>query len=153
MRSGAAVLALVTLPALGLAASSFDEALGAVTSREWFWIAGLATFGGLASLLQRLDASQRALDDRANGRQFNPKAIIQASKPLFIASHMVGAVFIGTMTYFLLSGQSIVTNGPAMIALILAVAYSGAQAAERGMAAYFRVLRLLRAQDAGDGAK
>ena len=153
MRSSGALVALAVLPALSLAASSFDDAIGAVSPREWLWIAGLATFGGLASLLQRLDASQRAVDARANGRPYNEKAIIIASKPLFVAAHMVGAIFTGVLFYFLLSGQTYVTNGPAMIAMILAVAYSGAQAAERGAAGYFRILRLLREQDPGEAKK
>lgn len=148
------VFILWVTPLVCLAAGTVDKALSDVTSREWLYIIVLSTFAGVSSLLYRIDASQRAVIARAHGELFKPSAIIRSSMPLFISSHMTGAIFIGIATFFIGQAQTFILDGNMLIGAIYVMAFGGAQTAERTaerlVGAYFKILRIMKEADPGD---
>lgn len=102
-----------------------DAVLFGLGMRGMLGMLAVAIVSGAASLLMRLSADQAAKARKALGEQFRDADIIRTSLSLYAATHIVGSVVAGVLSYLSLSSA---ISGNALYSAVGVSAFSGARA-------------------------
>lgn len=102
-----------------------DAVLFGLGVRGMLGMLGVAVVSGAASLLMRLSSDQAAKARKALGEKFNDNDIIRTSLPLYGATHIVGSIVAGVLSYLSLSSA---ISGNALYSAVGVAAFSGARA-------------------------